>query len=313
MFDFPQSHIILNGKGKMFDFINFLDDFDIHYETVGKNISAGWIGIRCPFCDDPSSHLGLELGGEQRINCLRCGGKSLINIITELIPDHRWLKILKQYSTNTIDIQEVFKGKEGRGEEVPECKLPEECFQLMTRHRKYLIDRGFNSIQLEREWNIKGTSTIGNYKFRIIIPIYYENKLVSFQGRDITGRQKDKYKTCYGTTIKNYLYGMDYVTKDKIIVAEGVTDVWRLGKGNAVATFGIEFTRRQLNILVKRKFRKIGILFDNEPQAQEQADKLTESLNCFSGMKAIKLKLPKGKDPARLSKKEIEKIFKDFF
>lgn len=294
----------------MFDFINFLEDFDIHYETVGKNITKGWIGTNCPFCDDPSSHLGLELKGKQRLNCLRCGGKALRDIITELVPDHHWFKILRQYSTGTIDIKEAVVGKE-EGKDFFECKLPEECSSLTIRHKRYLMQRGFSPRQLEHDWKIQGTETVGNYKFRIIIPIYYENKLVSFQGRDITGRQRDKYKTCYDTAVKDYLYGIDYVNRNKIIVVEGVTDVWRLGKGNAIATFGIEFTRRQLNILVKRKFKKIGILFDNEPQAQEKATELRECLNCFD-IEAVKLKLPKNKDPAKLNKKEVQKIIKFF-
>ncbi len=105
---------------------------------------------------------------------------------------------------------------------------------------------------------------------------------------------------------------MDYIDKDKVIVVEGVTDVWRLGKGKAVATFGINFTQRQLNILVKRKFKKIGILFDNGQQAQEQADELKESLNCFNNIEAVKLKLPKGKDPAKLSKKQLKNTLKFF-
>ena len=37
---------------------------------------------------------------------------------------------------------------------------------------------------------------MGKYKNRIIIPIYYNNKLVSYHSRDITNKSKIKAKAC---------------------------------------------------------------------------------------------------------------------
>lgn len=38
-----------------------LIDYRIPFSEQGKNIGNGWIGLKCPFCDDHSNHLGLNL------------------------------------------------------------------------------------------------------------------------------------------------------------------------------------------------------------------------------------------------------------
>ncbi len=190
--------------------------------------------------------------------------------------------------------------------------MPIGIYDLTTRHRRYLTDRGFDPEELEKDWGVsKGTEGIGDYKFRIIIPIYHEGELVSYQGRDITGKQKDKYKTCYDTNIKNYLYGLDYVTNDKVIITEGVTDVWRLGKGNAVATFGINFTMKQVRLIIRpiinKRIKRVGILFDDGEEAHQQALILQACLHNFIPDIYV-LDLPENKDPAELNKEQVEKI-----
>lgn len=130
-----------------------------------------------------------------------------------------------------------------------------------------------------------GTAHMGNYKQRIIAPIFYNGKMVSYQGRDITEKQI-KYKACSTEKEiihhKHLLYNFDSVS-DKMIICEGVADVWRLGKG-AVCTFGVAYTKEQVLLILEKKIKKIWILFDNEVEAQKQAEKLAADIILHSGI-----------------------------
>lgn len=48
-----------------FDWLEFLRAKRIHYATKGRNVAAGAVAIKCPFCGaaDPSEHLVIRLNG----------------------------------------------------------------------------------------------------------------------------------------------------------------------------------------------------------------------------------------------------------
>ena len=68
--------------------------------------------------------------------------------------------------------------------------------ELTRPHKNYLIKRNFDPDELEFKWRLVSTGPVGPYKHRIIAPIYFNEKLVSYQGRDITDKAKLKYKAC---------------------------------------------------------------------------------------------------------------------
>jgi len=45
----------------MFDCVSFLKEYKIPYTEKGKNVGREWIGMKCPFHDDVSNHLGFNL------------------------------------------------------------------------------------------------------------------------------------------------------------------------------------------------------------------------------------------------------------
>jgi hypothetical protein len=196
--------------------------------------------------------------------------------------------------------------KRGRQVKVPvETKLPAGCGPLQQPHRNYLRHRGFNDHRLEADWGIQGTGPIGQYKFRIIAPIYLDGRLISYQGRDITGRQDLPYKACTreqeALHHKHSLYGIDKVPGDRALVVEGLFDVWRMGPG-AIAPFGIEYTEEQVLMMADR-LRHVHILFDPEEQAQRQADKMAIDLMQY-GVEVDLLNLTERDDPADMTPAE---------
>lgn len=295
----------------MFNAIEFLKDHNIEHWTKGKNVTSGWVNIQCPMCYDSSNHGGFNLTGKSYYNCWNCGHHFLDTIISNLLEcDIKKAKqILKKYSDES-EI-EIIDNKKRIIDEKEKLELPYGSKELSDEHIKYLLNRNFDHDKIIDKWNIKGTTHLGDYKFRIIIPIYFNNKLVSYQGRDITGKQDARYKAC---KIKDellhhkfILYGIDKIKNRKAVVVEGCTDVWRLGYG-AVATFGTGWTNQQLNLLNKRA-DSIFILYDNEEEAKEKAEKLCWQLSSLG--KEVEMILMFDGDPATLTDHDAKYIMED--
>ena len=105
---------------------------------------------------------------------------------------------------------------------------------------------------------------------------------------------------------QSILYGKQEAWKNIGICVEGVTDVWRLGF-SSFATFGISFTPSQVRNIVKH-FKKVVILFDDDPQAQEQAKKLMGELR-FRGVETWKENIVG--DPAGLNQDDANSLVKE--
>jgi hypothetical protein len=291
-------------------------DFNIHTAPEGhKHYREGWVNVECPFCaGNPGYHLGydLELG---YFKCWRCGWHQKVKTLS---------KLLNKSVGQTIEIIHSYGGTQYSSLLKPKIRirrkahrLPSNVGPLSKSHRQYLINRGFNPDKLISEWGISGTGPISmldgiNYKHRIVIPISWNGERVSFQTRDITGKAKLKYISCPRDREiihhKHILYGDQSKWGDTCICVEGATDVWRVGKC-AVAVFGIEYTHEQVRLLYQ-SFRRVIIMFDNDPQATEQAHKLRSRLRFLGTSSAIERITG---DPAELSKNNVHDIIRKWY
>jgi hypothetical protein len=186
---------------------------------------------------------------------------------------------------------------------------------LKRNHRKYLEKRGFDPDWLTDEYKIMGTgpaAKLGNidFRFRILTPIYWEGKLVSFQTRDVTGKSGLKYITCPRKREIIHHKHIIYSCPTQLfwewgIAVEGKFDVWRFGHP-AFATFGIEYTREQVRVIAGL-FKMVFTAFDPDPQAQRKAEELRGELR-FRGVECHNIKLPV--DPGDLPQDEADYIVK---
>lgn len=298
----------------MINFEQLLTDYPVSISTA----ETGWVQIQCPFCISSTTgikkHGGLNIQ-EEYYNCRKCGWKPLDLILGEVLnlPKKQIKILLKKYKGDPLsknERKEIIKSP---------FSLPNYCKEMTDRHRQYLEKRKFNSWELEREWGLLGTNHHGDYKLRIIAPIFLDNKIVSYQGRDITGKSPLRYKSCKTSMEiihhKHILYGFDKLQetkhKDKCIIVEGVTGAWRLGAGT-IATFGIGFTQQQALFLAKRQIKTAFIMFDPEEKAQEQAE-LFSHLLCGFGLevKIIDMSEEKGDDPGELSDERAKLISRE--
>jgi 5S rRNA maturation endonuclease (ribonuclease M5) len=278
-------------KGENMNIKEILEKNQIQYWTSGKNVTPGWVHIKCPMCDDHSNHGGFSETGTA-YSCWRCGKHKVKDV----------LKILTGYFYKVET--ETYEKPDKNHEEYTECIGT----RLQTAHLAYLAMRGFDSPELESLYGVKGTlHTPKDFAYRIIIPIYDRaGGFVGFQGRAISENQIPKYKNTPGLQIKDYLYSENLVlNREKVIVVEGVFDCWKMGVG-CVATFGTMYTQKQLLLL--SEYKTVHILFDNDEAGVSAAEKLKFELECL-GVEVVIEKLPdKIHDPGELEKEQVQEI-----
>lgn len=297
------------------DITRLYSDFGINIcPDEHKHHREGWVNAECPFCESDPGHEGFHLGwnlSDEYFYCWRCGWHPPIKTISELlkVPNWRAAELLNKYGVNRTIYKTVDKPK--RPFTIPRIS------ELEAGHVQYLKRRGFDPQEIVSTWKIAGLGPLGylqdegkiiDYRFRIYIPYFWNNELVSFDTRDVTDRQPDKYKACPKNLEqierKHILYGIQEAWTDTGICVEGPTDVWRLGK-YSFGVSGIQYTQEQLR-LISQIFKRVWVLFDGEPQAQKQANKLVADLR-FRGVKADKFVLLKG-DPGSLPQHEADKL-----
>jgi len=295
---------------------NLLQDLNITYQTEGhKHCRQGWINMECPFCTgNPGYHLGFSIRSEY-FSCWRCGGHGVLDTIAKLsrLPIPRVRELIRQYGGRsrllTRELEKI--------EKLP-FLLPSGLQSLQAHHMRYLRSRNFDPEYLVNVWDLQGTgpsSMLGNidYKNRIFAPVYWNETMVSFQCRALsTSPTKPKYKACPGNREilqhKHILYGQQEEWKETGICVEGITDVWRLGT-SAFAVFGIQYTIQQVKTIAAN-FKKVAVVFDDDPQAVRQANRLTAELR-FAGVDAWREDIQG--DPGGLSELEAQKLVEEIF
>lgn len=269
----------------MIDFAALFEYLRIPYWTAGKNVAKDCVNIRCPCpgCTDTSNHYGANtITGSGR--CWKCGGTYPAQAIAWAahisVPEAN--KLIRQYTTGgAVPAQKAVKYASSLS--IPGGPLHE-------MHKQYLLKRGLDPDYLVRYYGIKGTMLGArlegkDFSLRIIIPIKNpEGKIVSFQGRDITGDdRRNRYEGCpKEKAMENYkhlLYGADLAWhSDSVVVVEGVFDAWKLGPG-AVATFGTGMTKEQL--LMLSHWKRVTFFFDPEPEAQKHAEEYAREVAMY--------------------------------
>ena len=294
----------------MFDAARFLTDHVIDNTTEGNHARPGWVQIHCPFCPggDGNYHLGLNLLSGEYGNCWRCGGHSMPSIIQALlhVPHGKAVEIFKQYSGRS-----VIRRPGNKPIFAKSVLLPIGAGPMTERHRRYLDSRGLDPEYLERTFGLRGTGPVGDYRLRIVAPVYLNGKLISYTGRDITGQSKQRWKGCAKENEvyphKQSLYAIDLAKGDRCVVVEGPSDVWRLGPG-AVGAFGINMRPEQLRLLSDR-FKTVFFCFDAEAFAQKQGEKMVGVLTA-AGAKCNIIRLEDG-DPGGLTQAEADNLMRE--
>jgi transcription elongation factor Elf1 len=205
-----------------------------------KKVKNNLYNFRCPLCGDSQKNKSKARGylyqvkNNTNYKCHNCGVNISFNNFLKEID----VTIHKQY------IFEKFKeGKTGRNFVVeepvfnfhtptfkPKLDLPKASENADANN--YLVNRKINPDKFYyannfKEWANSLKKTFDSVKYdepRIIIPLYYQNTLVGFQGRSL-GPSKVKYITVMIDDDAPKIYGIDEVQKNETVyITEGPFD-----------------------------------------------------------------------------------------
>ena len=252
-----------------------------------KRVKSDLYNFRCPICGDSQKHKNKARGylyavkADMNFRCHNCGASmTFSNFLKEIDP-----VIHKQY------VFERFKGnKTGRGTVVEEPKFNFEAPQFKPKldlpkasenaaAKKYLAKRKLNPDKFYytdrfKAWSNSHKKTFDSVEYdepRIIIPLFYKNTLVGFQGRSL-GPSKVKYITVMINDDAPKIYGLDQIrTGTPVYITEGPFDSTFIR--NSIAMCGSD-----------GDVGKWGIgdptwVYDNEPRNREIVRRIEDTIN----------------------------------
>jgi hypothetical protein len=283
---------------------------NIPYVTRGPSVVRNHIAIKCPFCgdDDPSTHMGLSLNeADPKWGCWRNEqhrGNNPLRLLTQLVGNERKAReLLEQFGKVhpedfVTDLTATMTARRGDLEEIStRGLLPLRPDRYGSAHfLSYLKDRGFDSPEKVAERYHLHYALVGPYRWRIIIPVFENGRVVAFTGRSINPNERLRYKAS-GSQLKRCLMNEDSLRREKgrtLVLTEGPFDYMKLDyygqilnqtKGVRITCgFGITLSLAQkglLAYLLRCIFGKGVIAFD--PGAERQARALAEELSELSG------------------------------
>ena len=291
-----------------FDGIQFFKDFHIRYSSSGSNVSQGWVGTSCPFCNDKSDHLGLHIQ-TGAMSCWKCGRHSALDYIklSLRVPLSEAKSLYSRYLSKSIyggitrDKSQVIASS---------VSLPDDVYT--STEMNYLIKRNITREQM-LQYDLRGGGLIGEWAYRIVIPIYYNNVIVSASGRSIS---KDAVPKYYNLPIarsimnmKHIFMGMDLIPEagNMVAVVEGQIDAIRGGPG-FIASFGVNLTDEQLLLL--KEYDTIYFVRDSD-DAGEHYVKEAYKLSALGAKNVEVISLQGVKDVGEMSDNEVNSLRRD--
>jgi len=252
-----------------------------------KKVKSNLYNFRCPICGDSQKNRNKARGylyqvkNNTNFKCHNCGVNISFNNFLKQIDS----VIYKQYTF------EKFKdGKTGRNFtteepvfnfEVPKFKqkldLPKASENPAAR--KYLEDRKLNPDKFYYTDKFKSWANSLKKVFddttkdepRIIIPLFYQNTLVGFQGRSL-GFSKIKYITVMLSDDAPKIYGLDEIEKNKTVyITEGPFDSTFIR--NAIAMCGADADISNWGI------SNPVWIYDNEPRNAEITARISRTID----------------------------------
>lgn len=296
-----------------FDTIAYLNSKpDIERKRSGKNIGK-LIGLKeCPWCGDSSYHLGISTGPSAFLSCWACGYHSIFDYLVKVEGSYKKAKqILDQYSLTPDSILEQEEDIEIV--RPSSYKLPQEFTEIFLQEAKdYLRKRRYDFLTLKKKYGILYGTNFGRAKFRIVFPVFENNKIVNWVGRDITGNKSimpymfEKNKVAL-VPRSELLMGLNHCNSEKVILVEGPFDQVRIGD-NAISMLSVNFTKKQL--LKLKKFKKFYLMFDNDEPGIEMSKKLESYLTWADEINYVEYD---AHDPDSLSDDDIRELKRAIF
>ena len=251
-----------------------------------KRVKPNLYNFRCPICGDSQKNKSKTRGylyavkADMNFRCHNCGASMTLSNFLKKIDSN----LHKQY------VFERFKNNStGRGTVVEEPKFNFEPPKFKSKldlpkasendiAKRYLEKRKLNPDKFYYTDKFKAWSNSHKHTFddltydepRIIIPLFYTNTLVGFQGRSL-GPSKVKYITVMINDDAPKIYGLDNIRKDApVFITEGPFDSTFIR--NSIAMCGAD-----------GDVGKWGVstpvwVYDNEPRSKEITARISSTI-----------------------------------
>ena len=252
-----------------------------------KRVKPNLYNFRCPICGDSQKNKSKTRGylyavkADINFRCHNCGASMTLSNFIKKIDS----TLHKQY------VFERFKdGKTGRGTVVEEPKFNFEAPEFKPKldlpkasknpiAKRYLEKRKLNPDKFYytdkfKAWSNSHKKTFDDLTYdepRIIIPLFYKNTLVGFQGRSL-GPSKVKYITVMINDDAPKIYGLDTIRKSSpVFITEGPFDSTFIR--NSIAMCGAD-----------GDVGKWGVstpvwVYDNEPRSKEITARISNTIS----------------------------------
>jgi ssDNA-binding Zn-finger/Zn-ribbon topoisomerase 1 len=243
-----------------------------------KRVKPNLYNFRCPICGDSQKQKnkarGYFYGIKSNVNfrCHNCGASmSFNNFLREIDPT-----LQKQYSMEKF--KEGHAGGRNFVVEEPQLKFEPPKFKPKLDlpkasenpdAKKYLEDRKIDPDKFYytdkfKAWSNSQKKTFDSVKYdepRIIIPLFYKDTMVGFQGRSL-GPSKVKYITVMINDDAPKIYGLDQVrTGTPVYITEGPFDSTFIRNSIAMCGADADVSRWGVSDPV--------YVYDNEPRSPE--------------------------------------------
>ena len=252
-----------------------------------KRVKADLYNFRCPICGDSQRYKNKARGyiysvkNNTNFKCHNCGASMSLN---------NFLKKLDTTLHKKYSIEKFKEGHTGKNfvTEEPEFVFEKPKFQAkldlplcseVETAKKYLEGRGIDPSKFyfaEKFKTFANTfqevfSSTSHEESRVIIPLFYNQNLIGFQGRAI-GPNRVKYITVMLDDNAPKIYGFDTITKElPVYVVEGPFDSTFID--NSVALCGADGNLRCL------EGSDLVYVYDNEPRNADIVRRIGNSID----------------------------------
>jgi len=263
--------------------MNDLEQLIKTYIALGDLTPSGWYPVRCLVCND---HAHKKRGGFKfeankiTYHCFNCPALGAYEPSSKLsdamrdillafgIPQEEISKIV----FNDLKQNKTAKPVEPRSDVVlypKEIAFPSYFVKLDYNPNDSFSKLAEEHLQTKRSMSLKdypfytgksnGTPESKQWVSRLIIPFFFESKLIFYQGRDMTDNSNRLKYLSSAVGRSNIVYGMDEIyrkTDDPLYVVEGFFDAYHL---NGVAVLGNEISAEHIKILNRTPRKKVAL------------------------------------------------------
>lgn len=236
----------------MSELLEVLIQAGVPHQIKGKNTSAGFLAINCPFCEEERFHCAVNMN-EGWYRCFICDAKGQWRSLkTQLHNKHYLVRTPGLFTSGGAFEENVYKDKP-QDYMLATRSLEEGC----EEYNYLVLERKITKQQLlDFNW-VVGISK-GEHNFTHYVGVL-DNTTLSIR-LTIPSKTKPRYLNHYLTPFLG-LYDYKKTKPATLYVVEGLFDYVRFDKGSCIAVLGSSFTESHLASIYKQNTNLTNLVF----------------------------------------------------